>query len=393
MALREWMHPGCLPIGVDIGAGSVRMIQLRRRRLGLSLVRAARAELPPALRDPESAERTDAIAQTIGRLLDSGGFIGRSCILSVDDRTLRVRSVRQPKIPDDELNRAVQLDAPGRLGFAENESAQFGWLRAGETRQGDDLREEIIVVGARRKPIEDLVFSLAAHGARPLAIEPGFLGCARSFGRLLRRAADQTIVRAIVNIGLCTTGVILMRGRTVTFFKQLEFGGEHMTRAAAERLGLEPAAVVEMRRRRAAGAAPGDPRVDRAMFEAVRPLLCDLAQEVSLCVRYCGVTFRGARPEACLVVGGEAREPRLTEQMSEILHLPATVGQPLHGVAIPPEKGADELAPGDHAEWAVAAGLGLRLLEQRVWAKTDRRRGDPAEETDAAGATEERQAA
>ncbi len=379
MSLREWMHPGCLPIGVDIGAGSVRLLQMRRRRSGLSLVHAARADLPVSAREPESKERLEALTQTVTRLLDAGGFLGRACVLSIDDRALRVRSVRHPRIPDEELERAVQLDAPGRLGFAEGESAQFGWLRAGETRQGEELREEIIVVGARRQPIEELVFGLASRRVQPLAVEPGFLACARSFGRLLRRAVDQSIVRAIVDIGLCTTGVILMRGRAVTFYKQLEFGGERMTKAAAERLGMEPSAVAEMRRRRAAGGAPGDPRVDRAMFEAVRPLLCDLAQEVSLCVRYCGVTFRGARPESCLVVGGEAREPRLAEQMSEILHLPVSVGQPLHGVTPREGGGAEEVRPGNDCEWAVAAGLGLRFVEQRVWAKADRRRGEGGE--------------
>lgn len=380
MSLRELLNPGCLPIGIDIGASGVKMLQLRRRGRDMAVVAAARVDLPAAENDADQPQRTAALVSLMRRRLDSGGFVGGRCVVSLDDRLLRIRSTRQPRMPDDEMERAIRLDAPGRLGFAEGEGAEIGWIRAGEVRQGEDIREEVILVGVRRGPVEDLVARLAAAGFRPIAIEPGFVGCARSFGRTQRRASDEQLVKIVVDVGLRSTGVMLVRGRGAAFYKPLEIGGEAMTRASAERLGLEPATVADLRRQRkhdaAAGKPPSDPRVDRAMFEAVRPLIGDLAREVALCLRYYGVTFRGTRPEACFVVGGEAHEPRLAELLGLELHLPTSVGRPLERVGIERGRGLGEDTPGFHAEWSVAAGLGLRLWEQRSAPRSREHRGE-----------------
>src|SRR5690606_16620547 len=102
-----------------------------------------------------------------------------------------------------------------------------------------------------------------------------------------------------------------------------------------------------------------DDRVDRAVFDAVRPLLNELAHEITLCVRYFLVTFRGAKPQGIVLAGGDATEPRLAEIVAELAGLPAQIGRPLEGIDL-----GTTAAPmnrrGPLAEWATAAGLTLR---------------------------------
>jgi Tfp pilus assembly PilM family ATPase len=94
----------------------------------------------------------------------------------------------------------------------------------------------------------------------------------------------------------------------------------------------------------------------------VRPLLGDLAHEVNLCVRHYCVTFRGSRPSGCLVVGGEALEPHLTEAMQDALQIETTVGRPFEDV-----EGVRTVGDGRDAfpEFGVAAGLSLRPMDVR----------------------------
>ncbi|MDX2114813.1 MAG: pilus assembly protein PilM [Planctomycetota bacterium] len=382
MHWRDLVSSSVLPIGVDIGAGGVRLAQLRRRGRGLELVATARVELGESRGGPACDEHVSAVVEAVRSRVEGGGFRGRACVVSLDDRLVRVRSVRHPRMPDDELDRAVALDAPGRLGFVEGEAAEVGWLRAGEVRQGDDVRDEIILVGTRREPVERLVFALAAAGLRPVGVEPGFVAAARSFSRFLRRTEDQNTVRVVVDVGVRSTGVTIIRGQSVVFHKPLELGGELMTRAAAERLGVEPAAIEEIRRQRAASGSCAEARVDRALFEAVRPVIMDVANEVALCLRYFGVSFRGLRPDRCVLVGGEANEPRLAELVGEAIHLPTVVGVPLEGVTVAPESSG---AGGSDAGWAVATGLSLRALRAAPAASATRRRSDVAAAEGAGG--------
>lgn len=384
--LRRLFQPGTLPIGIDIGASGVKLLQLRTPSAGQSSLEAiARADVPPV--PGEGVDHPDHLTrliEAVARKVCEGGFRGSRCVLSIDDRLLRIRSVRQPHMPLNEIDKAARLDAPTRLGFTEPSECQVGWLLAGEVRQGDDSRDELIYVGAQTAPVERLVYGLADAGLRPLAVEPGFIATARVMTRTLRRAADQAVVRLLVDIGSETTGVILTRGRSVAFYKQLEFGGHAMTRAASERLALEPATIQDLRRQRMLSASglgePIDPKVDRALYDAVRPLLGDLAHEVGLCLRYYSVTFRGAKPETCVLLGGEAAEPRLAECFQESLHIPASTGKPLEGVRVRDGlRGGVDRSPG--AEWCVAAGLSMRVREDtrsRRREIIDRRGDEPA---------------
>ncbi len=378
--LQRFIHSVPLPIGVDLGASGAKLVQMRWTRGSLSLLAALRVEASADAQNEEEA--FDSVVKGVARRVDAGRFVGRRCVISLPDSMLRVRSVRMPRMTDEETDSAVRLDGLERLGF-EDEPAEIGWVRAGEVRQGDEVRDEVILVGAPRQRIEHIVDSIALAGLTPVAVEPSFLAVARVLGRQFRRQADQRHVRLAIDVGWRSTGITVLRGDRVAFFKQVDWGGERLDLAAADALGLAPGTVAEIRRQRlgSGGDSNIDPRVERAVYDAVRPLLGELAHEVTLCLRYYLVTFRGDKPECALVVGGEADEPRLAEVIGEATGIETRVARPLEGVDLTNASlgGADRR--GTMVQWAVAAGLSLRA-EPRA------RRRQNAAEPEAAPATQ-----
>jgi Tfp pilus assembly PilM family ATPase len=214
-------------------------------------------------------------------------------------------------------------------------------------------------------PVHQVALGLAEAGLEPIAIEPGFIAAARCFGRELRRTGDVSVVRILVDVGLRSTNVMITRGHRVAFFKSVPLGGEKFTEAAASKLGLERDAVRSLRHQRMSGGADAsvDTKIDRAMFDAVRPLLGDLAHEVNLCMRHYSVTFRGGRPSECVIFGGDAMEPHLAEILSTTLQVPAAVVDPLEGIALP--AGSDRRGVQVWPEYAVAVGLSLIRIESK----------------------------
>lgn len=161
-----------------------------------------------------------------------------------------------------------------------------------------------------------------------------------------------------------TTGVIVLRGADVVFYKSLAIGGVNLDRIASEQLDLDHTTAIDLRRRRKArrddaGEEGMDASVDRAMFDAVRPLLDQLATEVALCLRYYTVTFRGQRPAVALVAGSESREPGLVDILGQALSIDARVGRPLEGVDTSGARGCLDRRS-DMVDWHVAAGLSMR---------------------------------
>jgi len=339
------------------------MLQLGKGRDGYRLIAAAIAELDTSAAQLNEEARFRTLLDTIRRRVESAGFSGRKCVISVQDTLLRVKSIRQPPMPAGDAERAIRLEACDRLGFGEETPTEIGWIRAGEVRQGEDVREELILVGAERTKLETIVDGVAATGLHPVAVEPGFLATARCFARDLRRASDSEIVRFVIDIGYLTTSVTILRGTDVVFYKRVEIGGRSMDSAAAERLRLDRTTIAELRRQRMennnGGGKPKDERVHRALYTAIRPSLEELAHEVSLCLRYHSVSFCGQRPDKVVVVGGDASEPGLVEALYETLRVPVVIGCPLEHVDLSTAPGVIDQSK-SLASWTVAAGLSLR---------------------------------
>lgn len=139
------------------------------------------------------------------------------------------------------------------------------------------------------------------------------------------------------------------------FVKYVDVGGRHMDQAVAQHLKLSLADAASLRRHNGDRRADQrDPEVARSVAEALRGTLEQLAAELSMCIRYYSVTFRG-QPLARLVLGGGEATGNIAEWLSSRLELPCELGNPLRSYARVP--------PGRASQWDVAAGLALKHLE------------------------------
>jgi type IV pilus assembly protein PilM len=345
------------PIGVEVTDREVRMLQLRRVKGALTVAGVGHASLPPLPADDIDG-RTRTLGEAIQRILSHGSFYGRSCVSCFPTAHLTIHSIRMPAMPDDELNKAIRYEAEERFNISPYDS-EIGFLRLGEIRQGDDSRHEVILVVSPHETATAHLDALVAAGLRPRAIDTSFCATARAFSRAYRRQSDQDKVRLVLQVGCDSTQVLILQGCRVGFFRTSDIGGRQFDDAVAAHLGIDLSEAADLRRRRIGRPDEVDSSIDRALLEATRPLMLELAHEAALCQRYYSVTFRGAVPDFVLLSGFDGREPHFADVVAEELKLTTQVGKPLENV--------DSSAAGcaidrrsDMTEWAVATGLSLR---------------------------------
>src|SRR5690606_9688168 len=87
----------------------------------------------------------------------------------------------------------------------------------------------------------------------------------------------------------------------------------------------------------------------------------ELGREIALCLRYYTVTFRGHRPSSVRVVGGEACDTPLIQQLASGLPIPVESWRPLASVDTKRMKSADRR--GGMCDWATAFGLASRFCQ------------------------------
>ena len=99
------------------------------------------------------------------------------------------------------------------------------------------------------------------------------------------------------------------------------------------------------------------------MVDAVNAVAEDLAREISLCLRYYTVTFRGKHVERAFFAGGGAYEDILLNVLRRQLTVEIEVAQPLKGFDLSSERtnlNFDSDRRSLLCEWAVAVGLSLK---------------------------------
>jgi type IV pilus assembly protein PilM len=360
------------PIGLDIGDDAVRLLQVETSGRSLSVVAAAKQPLDTGF--SSATERFRVACHHALRMIRQGGFKGRSVVAALPFDIVQVKNLRLPQMPAAELDAAVRFEASNVLPFVAEE-ATIDYLAAGEVRQGSDVRQEVIVVGAARQDVDMLVEQMHAARLAVQGLDFGPVALYRTVERFIRRKEDEQDVQVLLEVGTKRTQVIVGRGREMCFYKAIDIGGDQFTECLVRKLGIT-AEEARGLRHRAAGlvnetsassdgsgsGAHGEPAprdsVAKAVADATRSAMEELAREVALCLRYCAVTFRGQRPGKVRLIGTEAADIHLRAVTQAVLGVPVEIGRPLFNANADSMSAVERRGP--MSDWATALGLALR---------------------------------
>jgi type IV pilus assembly protein PilM len=371
----KFMNRNVRPIGLDMGNSSIKMMQLVVDDDRLGVVAAQKTHIDAAA-EKNGEERRKFIVSAIARMLAEGGFHGKNVVSCLPNDTLKLTSLRLAEAETQQLEHVLGKEAAHRFGLdPDNDAIQY--MLAGSVRQGDDIKNELILFAADNESIKNHIAMLEEAQLKPVAID--IVPCAlyRCFERSLRRQEDRERTVVFVDVGSIFTTVVFGRGGEIRFVKRIPIGGQKFNRSIAARLGIDAKEAEKLRSRLredpdfmgtgAVHTGRGPDSDGQSLEESTRQTVVnatgevaeELAKEISLCFRYYTVTFRGKRVESAFIAGGEAYERVLLDVLRRQLSVQVEVAQPLRGVDI---VHADFQRPeqGLFCEWAVAMGLSLK---------------------------------
>lgn len=379
---------GPRPIGLDIGHGSIKMIQLLIEGGQMSVFAADETRIETDTNADEQARR-NAVVSAVKRMLAKGNFHGKDVISCLPSGKLKITSVRLAETETDAIERALRKEVVQRFGLDPDKDA-MDYVVAGSVRQGDEVKNELILFAADSETIRDHIGMLEEAGLRPVGIDPIPCALFRSFGRSLRRQEDRERTVVFVDVGSRFTTVVFGRGREISLVKQIPIGGERFVEQVAAKLGVSISEAETLRESLLMEKSPASLRADvsecqsdeggqgieastrDAITDAVSAVAEDLTREISLCLRYYTVTFRGARVERAILAGGGAYESILLDVLRRQLAVEIGVAEPLRGFDLSSKRANLNFRSDRRAllcEWAVAVGLSLK-----GWNRTENRK-------------------
>ena len=377
------------PIGLDIGHNSVKMIQLSVSGGQISVLAADKMRINADVGEDAQALRQDVVS-AMKQMLARGSFQGRSVVSCLPNEKVRITSLRIGETEFDQIDQVLRKETVERFGL-DPETDAVDYMLAGNVHQGDEIKNELILFAVDDETIKEHVSMLEEARLQPVAIDTVPCALFRGFERWQRREADKEHTIVFVDVGSRSTTVVFGRGGEISFVKQIPIGGHRFSRDVAEKLGINIGAAQRLREkfriergssggRSGASGQPDGNAADRldsstrqVVVDAISSVAEELAKEISLCLRYFTVTFRGKRVEQAVLSGGEAYENILLNVLRRQLTVEIEVAQPLRGFDLSSERESINLA-GDRrgllCELAVAVGLGLKDVSRtRVGAK------------------------
>lgn len=342
------------PIGVDLGHSSLKMVQLAIQEDRIRVLAAQRASLESDGERDENAQEEAATA-ALRRLLAEHPFRGRQVVSALPIDKLKITSLRLSEAENPQADKILRKEAADRFDLDPARDVVH-YIHAGSVRQGDQVKDEYILFAADGETIRSHIRILEGAGLDPVGIDAPPCALFRTFERTMRRQEDRERTIIVVDVGHQCTTVVFGRCAEICFVKQIPVGVHQFRVEIASSLGVSlPDA--EALRLRLLHDEPLDAATRRPVVDALNLMAEHLAGEISLCLRYYTVTFRGKRVERAVVAGGGAYEQVLRDVLRRHLSVEIEVAEPLRGFDL--DRAEDHPSNGG-ADLALAVGLSLK---------------------------------
>jgi general secretion pathway protein L len=319
-------------LGLDLGAHSVKAVELQQTLRGLELVQ---------MRSVRRSEEAASLPELLRHLVDLHRLSTDHVVAALPGDRISSHRLTFPFGEKRRLAQAVPFAVEEQLPF-DLEDVVVDWVATRSDRE----RSEVLAAIAPRAEVSSLLEVLDAAGCAPRILEAEGL----ALGNLCS-VFDLPGRRLLVNLGERKTTLCLLLDGQAVAARTVPVAGRHLTEALAGDRGLDPADAER---------AKCDDGVFLAGLEAPPQTAKVLDRNAREIARTLGAVEDrlGGAPDAITLLGGTALLARLDDYLSERLGVPAT------RIGLPRPEYRQLAAGGDPVLFAPAIALALRGTAQ-----------------------------
>ena len=344
-------------IGLDIGTSGVRAAELSFGKGQVTLEKFGQVALPEgAVRDGEVVD-ADTVAAAVKQLWAHTKFSSKKVVIGVANQKVIVRQVDLPWMPADDLKKSLAFQVQDFVPMpVEQAVLDFHPLEELAAENGNRVLRGLLVA-ASRDMVHASIEAVQKAGLDPVMVDLTSFAVIRSLADTDHLGMGAQ-VEALVDVGARVTNIVVHQGGVPRFVRILLMGGQDVTDAVAERMGVPQQQAEAMKQQLGLGLAAGSMDVQAAMrvVEAVGAAFVD---EVRGSLDYYLASSGSAPISKLVLTGGGARLSGLAQRLQVTTRVPVAVGTPMHSLQV----GRTGLSPEQIAfvEPLAAVPVGLAL--------------------------------
>ncbi len=338
-------------VGLDIGASSVKAVQLKADRGAYDLVRLGIAPLHPETIVDGVIMDSGTVISAIQQIFSENQIITKDVVVAVSGHSVIVKKIKVARMKPDEMEEAIAFEAEQYVPYAiEDVNLDFQVLESASAESGE---MDVLLVAVKKDIINDYLSIISTAGLNAVVVDVDAFALQNAFE--IAYEVDRDHVVGLVNLGAAVMNINILRGGMSEFTRDSALGGNRYTESIQKILGLsyEQAESLKL-----------GGQMDGRTYEDARPAIEMVNTELAGEIRRSFDFFRSSSPSDTIhrvvLSGGSARLHGLVEYLSESLEIPCEVANPLRGIKADPKKFDPAYLEVIAPQLAVSVGLALR---------------------------------
>jgi type IV pilus assembly protein PilM len=331
-------------VGIEIGGTAVKLVQIRKSGGTYNLLAFGSAQLPSNLSQSDSKLDIQKIAQIIKQLVKSSRINTKNVFTALPGSAVFSTVIKLPPMSQAELAKAVRYQAEQNIPL-KIDDVLIDWQIIRENPMTKELA--VMIVAAPKVKVDRMLELFNLADMEVVYLETSPIAVARSL------SSNTEPLVMIADIGFAGTELTIEENGVVSHVRSLPVGGNALTRAIAQSLGLDAAQAEQFKKK--FGLAQD--KLEGQVFKSMRPILNNITDEIQRSIKFYAEQY-GSNVQRIILTGGSSRLPGFADYLKNLLGVEVIYGNPWNKVAYQNET-AESLRQ-NALDFACAAGLAMR---------------------------------
>ena len=342
-------------VGVDIGASSIKVVQLKDNRKRLGVIRFGYAELPPQTIIDGHVMNSGAITEALLKIFSDNKISQRDVAIGVYGQSVIVRKITVPMMTPAELDEQIGWEAEQHIPFdIKVMSIDYEVLR----RRPEAGQMDLLLVAAKKDEINDYASILREAKLRPLIVDINAFTIQNIFEQQQGLPEDGTI--ALLNVGAAVSSLNIVSRGVSAFTREITNAGAAIT----EEIRKQCSVSYEQAEAYKCGGGPTQ-IVPQEVHQIIMQACDTLAGEIQRSLDFYLATSGETEISRIYVSGGSAYLAPLAKAIEKRARVPVQLFDPLTNLPIDAKTVNEAMMRAKAAQLVVALGLSLRCDKEK----------------------------
>jgi type IV pilus assembly protein PilM len=342
-------------VGVDIGASSIKVVQLKEARKKLQVIRSGYGALPAQTIIDGHVMNSGAVVETLMRIFHDQKITQKDVAVGVYGQSVIVRKITVPMMTNDELEEQIGWEAEQHIPFdIKVMSIDYEVLR----RRPDVGQMDLLLVAAKKDEINDYAAILREAKLKPVVVDINAFTVQNMYEQLYGLPEASTI--ALLNVGAAISSLNIVSGGVSAFTREISNAGA----AISEEIQKQCNVPYEQAEAYKCGGGPTE-IVPQEVHQIIQSACDGLAGEIQRSLDFYLATSGETEIAQLVVSGGSAYLAPLCQAIEKRSRVTVRVFDPLEGLPVDVKYVNEQELRTRSAQFAVAMGLSLRCDKER----------------------------